>query len=308
MDNLGKIHRANVGPHGEVFVTVIIPVWNGAVVIAKCLEALCAQTYPKDAFEIIVIDNGSSDDTTVIAKSFPGVRVITELRPGSYAARNAGLASARGEFVAFTDADCIPAPRWLEEAVIAAGQRSAALYGGRTVLFAEDHRNSAAAKYELAFSFLSSDWRENAKRGQCITANWFCRRSLLLELGGFDVSVKSGGDVKMSKQVRDAGGEIVYVHDMVVHHPVRSDLKSVLTKSRRTLGGKWQRANIQGSRVLWLFNEATKEGLRKVRRTVTSRGSSLHDKVGICSVVFCVWFASTVELMRLTLGGRPKRG
>src|SRR5688572_5665963 len=107
---------ANTKPLDPV-VSVIIAVWNSPCQIRQCLAALERQTLPRDQFEILVVDNGSTDDTAAVAHAVPGVTVIEEARPGSYAARNRGLVAARGEYVAFTDADCLPAPDWLEAAL-----------------------------------------------------------------------------------------------------------------------------------------------------------------------------------------------
>src|SRR3546814_8574240 len=96
-------------PIHNPLISVIIAVWNGRATIGRCLDAVRAQSLPSEELEIIVVDNGSSDGTAEIARSVPGVIVLTEHRPGSYAARNRGLAHARGTYVAFTDADCRPA-------------------------------------------------------------------------------------------------------------------------------------------------------------------------------------------------------
>jgi glycosyltransferase involved in cell wall biosynthesis len=88
-------------------ISVIIPAWNEAVRVERLLQALAAQTLDSSLFEVIVIDNGSTDGTADAARKFP-VTVLEEPQPGSYRARNAGLAQVRGEYVAFTDADCTP--------------------------------------------------------------------------------------------------------------------------------------------------------------------------------------------------------
>ena len=75
------------------------------------------QSYPHSRLQLIVIDNGSTDGSYECAQSFSGVTVLREPEPGSYAARNAGLARAQGTYVAFLDSDCVPDRRWVEEAV-----------------------------------------------------------------------------------------------------------------------------------------------------------------------------------------------
>src|SRR5262245_37657845 len=121
---------------GLPFVSVIVPVWNSPELIAICLSALTAQTYPRDRFEVLVVDNASTDSTAEVARSFPIATVLLERTPGSYHARNRALKEARGEYVAFTDADCIPAPDWLEKAIESALRHpNAGVFAGRIELF-----------------------------------------------------------------------------------------------------------------------------------------------------------------------------
>ena len=92
----------------QPFISVIIPVWNSPDLLAKCLAALAVQSYPRERYEVLVVDNGSTDSTAAVARNYPFVTLLSEPVPGAYRARNRGLAAARGEYVAFTDADCIP--------------------------------------------------------------------------------------------------------------------------------------------------------------------------------------------------------
>lgn len=97
----------------EIDVTVIIPVYNNAEMLALCLEAIRAQTFPAERFEVIVVDNASTDNCRSVVDAH-GFIYLLETKPGSYAARNAGIRLAKGEILAFTDSDCRPASGWLE--------------------------------------------------------------------------------------------------------------------------------------------------------------------------------------------------
>lgn len=94
-------------------ISVIIPARNEAGSITACLSSLLSQDIDED-FEIVVVDNGSSDATAELVSSFP-VRLVPEPRPGRSTARNAGIRAARGDVLAFTDADCVPRTSWLRE-------------------------------------------------------------------------------------------------------------------------------------------------------------------------------------------------
>src|SRR5262245_50422661 len=107
----------------QPFISVIIPVYNDTERLRTCLTALADQTYPRDRYEVIVVDNGSTIPPRSLVESFPGFVFAEESKPGSYAARNRGLQIARGDVLAFTDSDCIPDRHWL-----AAGERELAMH------------------------------------------------------------------------------------------------------------------------------------------------------------------------------------
>src|SRR5262245_51468363 len=98
-------------------VSVIIPAFHDTNKLKKCLCALECQTFPRERFELVVVNNGSKDDFNEIIPCFPKVRFLFEPTPGSYAARNRGIRETESEILAFTDADCIPNAEWLEQGV-----------------------------------------------------------------------------------------------------------------------------------------------------------------------------------------------
>ena len=221
------------------FISVVIPVWNGAEAIAVCLRAIGEQTYPRELYEVFVVDNGSLDNTREVVRSFPFATLLLEPEAGSYRARNRGLAAAQGEVVAFTDADCIPDRDWLTAAARAARQYPSAgvLAGHIQLVRAGRDGSDACERYERLFSFNQA--RTVARYGVCTTANWLSPRALLTDLGGFDGALKSGGDSKLARQIRGAGHPIVYVPTMLVQHPIRGTLRELAQKQRRVVGGRW---------------------------------------------------------------------
>lgn len=110
-------------PNQTPFVSIIIPVYNDNDFLKVCLAALTKQTYSKDHFEIIVVDNNSTEDVSQITNRFEQVTLTHESIAGSYIARNKGLSLAKGEIIAFTDADCIPQSDWLEKGIATLTQR-----------------------------------------------------------------------------------------------------------------------------------------------------------------------------------------
>ena len=133
------------------FVSVVIPVFNDAERLRLCLSALAQQTYARSRFEIIVIDNGSDDLVPVkdLVAVYDNATLAVESLPGSYAARNRGLELAKGEAIAFTDADCIPDPDWLERGVARLRQDSncGQVVGRINLFFADPQRPTAVEVY-----------------------------------------------------------------------------------------------------------------------------------------------------------------
>jgi hypothetical protein len=98
-------------------VSVVVCAFNAETTMAACLASLRALRYP--AFEVIVVNDGSTDQTGAIAEQFEGVHVIHQENKGLSAARNVGIAASAGEIVAFTDSDCVVDPDWLHHLVAA---------------------------------------------------------------------------------------------------------------------------------------------------------------------------------------------
>ena len=97
-------------------ISVVVPAYNAAQTISKCVGALTQQSIPRDKYEIIVVDDGSTDETAAVAEA-AGAQAICQSNHGPAAARNRGVAAARGDLILFTDADCEPAPDWIAEMV-----------------------------------------------------------------------------------------------------------------------------------------------------------------------------------------------
>src|SRR4029453_5474412 len=113
-------------------ISVVVPVRDHADALADCLDALARQRHAP-ASEILVVDNGAPSDLRGLVARSPRARYAREVAPGSYTARNAGLRLARGEVIAFTDADCRPRDDWLARGLGALGRHPASRLGaGRT--------------------------------------------------------------------------------------------------------------------------------------------------------------------------------
>lgn len=287
-----------------LLISVIIPVWNSAPLLRRCLEAISAQTLSRNNFEIIVIDNGSTDDSAEVARSVPGVKVLSEPRPGSYVARNQGVREALGKYIAFTDADCVPASDWLEQALAAARHHpEAGVIAGQIELFEEGESDGPAfSDYERLFSFP----QVHAARGNCATANWMSPYLVFEQLGGFDERLKSGGDRQMALRIKAAGMPLIHVPQMVVGHPVRASRSSLIRKRRRLSGGRWERTSgpARLARVLWVTVYDTG---RRLRRAASAPGLSLRRRLAVMRLTVELSLVATLEFWRLFRGQAAAR-
>jgi GT2 family glycosyltransferase len=219
------------------FISVIIPTYRDWDRLALCLGALADQTYPADRFEIIVANNNPHDSMPEGYSLPANCRVISESKPGSYAARNAALKIAKGEILGFTDSDCIPYTNWISTAVEHfIRHQQCYRIGGSVELFYQSAKLTAAELYESVFAFNQEQYVK--VEGTSITANMFARREIFDSIGDFNDELLSGGDYEWGVRALKAGFGIDYVPELVIKHPARHDLKEIADKARRVGGGQ----------------------------------------------------------------------
>jgi GT2 family glycosyltransferase len=203
--------------------SVVIPVYQGEHEIGPCLESVLEQSYPRERYEIVVVDNGSTDGTRDIVQRYPVV-LEEEARHGVAAARSAGVARAHGELIVFTDADCRADRNWLES-LVARFDRDPDLGGVGGYLASLDPQ--APIQYYIAERNLLSqevalEDRVN-KAPFLITANALFPRRLIEEAGGFDPRcVISGEDADLCWRIADRGFRFAFAPDAVVYHRHRT--------------------------------------------------------------------------------------
>lgn len=195
-------------------VSIIIPTLNEEKVLGRCLAALRDMDFPRDCFEILVVDNGSSDGTLQIAESYGDSLNIRILRkPGVHIAalRNFGASEASGEILAFLDADCLPPQNWL---------RSAARY------LADSEHDIVGAHYGLSpdSTWVGRIWhedRESHKLGEVDylpSGDLILRRDAFSRLNGFDESIQTNEDFEFCQRALKAGLRIWSFAELRVIH------------------------------------------------------------------------------------------
>ncbi|MEP0945759.1 MULTISPECIES: glycosyltransferase [Cyanophyceae] len=236
--------------------SVVIPVFNDNDHLEICLTALEQQSYPSNRYEVLVIDNNSKEDVSVVTAKFKSVTLLHEPTPGSYIARNLGIKQAKGSVIAFTDADCIPAPNWIEEGVATlCSQKHVGLIAGHIDLFAKDSsKPNAFELYEtIALAFPQDQFVENDHFG--VTANLFTFKDVIDSVGLFDESLKSGGDREWGQRVYSAGYGQLYGPKACVKHPARNTWESLRKRSVRIIGGKYDLLKLNSKSGFGLFTD-----------------------------------------------------
>ena len=205
------------------YVSIIVPVYNGAHTIEECIKSLLNLEYPEDKYEIIIVDNNSTDTTVEIVKKYP-VKLLHEGKQSSYPARNLGIKNAKGEIVAFTDADCIVDKMWLEQMVKTFEDETTAGMGGEILAY---NPKSIAERYSDKSDVLSQkDNFEykfvNLKMPFIATANAAYKKEILDEIGHFDDSFLISGDIDLTWRVLMKGYRMVYEPKALVFHRHRT--------------------------------------------------------------------------------------
>ena len=204
------------------FISVIIPTYERPGPLSVCLGALAAQDYPRDRFEIVVVDDGSGispDDSVERFRRHVDVRFLTQLHAGPAAARNYGAAQAKGAFLAFTDDDCAPAPGWLRSLARAWASCPDCVVGGRTLNELSDNPYSTVS--QLLVDYLYVRWNSDPGHATFFTSNNLALAvNVFQSVGGFDVRWTSaaGEDRDFCDRLIARGYQLIYASDALVCH------------------------------------------------------------------------------------------
>jgi GT2 family glycosyltransferase len=218
-------------------VSIVVPAYNATATLSECLDSFAAQSYPGRDIEVFIVDDGSTDGTPEFVERFvrqwndhqPCVTVLRQAHQGPAAARNRGAAAATGEFLLFTDADCVAERDWLEQMIRPFESAEVAAVKGayktrqRSLVarfaqaeFDARYRLLAAARYvDVVFSYSAG-----------------FRRELFIGIGGFDTGfpVADNEDTELSYRVAAAGHRIVFNPRAIIYHRHPATLKQYLRK------------------------------------------------------------------------------
>lgn len=209
------------------FVSIIIPTYNRIALLKNCLQSFENINYPKKYFEVIVVDDGSIDGTEEFMinnnKFNFNLVSIRQKNNGPAAARNLGIAKAQGEFIAFTDDDCVVEKNWLDECIRSFDEDNIGGVGGAT-----KHKMTGAFCEFMDFYKVMDPPVVNGEVLYLITANACYRRDAILAVNGFEEKIRNPGgeDPDLSMKVKEKGYKLIFNPNCVVYHFHKNSLKS----------------------------------------------------------------------------------
>lgn len=211
-------------------ISIIVPAFNAQQTLPELLESIFIQTYKN--FELIVVDDGSTDTTATIAHSAPCKLIRLQENHGPAYCRNLGVRNAAGDLIAFTDSDCRLSPDWLANMKRHFGSNDfQALMGKLILLPSSTLGNSISALGFPAGGSVGFDkiWKVDAKgfTNSLSTCNCAVKKETFDRIGGFDESFPypGGEDSLLAYRLNQFGYKIKYCKDVIAYHPARNSLQ-----------------------------------------------------------------------------------
>lgn len=210
--------------------SIVIPTYRRLTALASCLRSLTALCYPRDEFEVMIVNDGG-EPVNAVAGSFADrldVRVLNQTNAGPGAARNRGAAAARGKYLAFTDDDCHPDRNWLAAFAAHLAARPGHVIGGRVTNMLLGPRHLCSAASQLLISYLYGYYNSAPTTARFFTSNNIAvERRAFLAVGGFDVNYHRAAaeDREFCDRWVQSGQRMVYAPDAIVRHAHRLSLR-----------------------------------------------------------------------------------
>lgn len=223
-----------------MLLSVVVAALNSEVTIGQTLSSIFSNDLSRNEFEVIVVDNGSTDRTVEVAKRYP-VKLYSCLNPGQGAARNLGVMKTSGEIVCFTDSDVIVSEDWLRKILeFFSTHPDAEGVGGPVLAPLGGYVNSLqkmvgklyARTHDFCASIVEAEYRE--KRNALYSANCAYRKAVLLSSGGFDDSGFDAVDIDLCWRLLPRGTRLLFDPEIkVAHLGFPSCLRSVFRQQFR---------------------------------------------------------------------------
>jgi glycosyltransferase AglE len=269
--------------------SVLIPVYNESGELEKVLNALEKQSAPRDTFEIIVIDNGSTDNTKSLVNRYDGVIYLLEDQhlKSPYSCRNRGIEISQGNVIVLLDGTCIPEEKWLEKGLECLETMQADIVSSN-VRFDFRGRVTAGKLYDSNNLSTESAIRE---KGVAKTASLFIRKEVFDETGYFPEGVRSGADVRWTRQATGMGFKLDFCKDSVAWKKARTFPQSVKKQWRVGKGQPaiWKEEGIQKSSLKKFIRSLLPYHPKKVNKLAANKGVEVNGYLKF-KLYFVAWF------------------
>ena len=213
---------------GRPRVSVVVATCNDLHNLRQCLASLVGQVYPATAFEVVVVDDGSTDGTSdAVRREHPDVHLVTKANEGAEIARNCGVDVSWGDVVAFLDSDCVAPPGWLATMVDRLGDDPLGVVGGRII-----HRGSFWRRLTGIADFGEYQGLTRREVRTLPSCNMGLHRELF-ESVRFDPRLAPNADTLFAEGLHRRGATLVYEPDLAVEHRPRADRAQLLARARR---------------------------------------------------------------------------
>jgi GT2 family glycosyltransferase len=304
VDGLGEMVGSRSAILGYRF-SVVVPTHSRPRSLARCLEALSRQDYSRGSFEVILVDDGSAepprDALRGVGDTLHVRFILRHPNAGPAAARNAGAELARGDFLAFTDDDCLPTSGWLSALDRRLRESPEAMVGGRTLNALPDNPFSAVS--QLVVDVVCAHYNEDPERVRFFASNNMAMLAgAFRRIGGFDAAFRTSEDRDLCDRWRASGGRMVCALDAAAEHA-----------HPLTLAGFCGQHFAYG-RGAWRFHRARarrKSGsLWSEMRFHARLPALLAERGGLSAgtaALLAVWQAANVSLPRVVQTGSMRR-
>jgi glycosyltransferase involved in cell wall biosynthesis len=206
----------------QPFFSIIVPTFNRPFALAHCLQSLAHLDYPRNRFEVIVVDDGSKSSTEAIVSSFCNqlnLTLITQAHSGPAIARNKGAKHAKGQLFAFTDDDCSPAADWLKTLAVRSKESPDSMIGGQTLNVLLHNPYSTAS--DLLIRYLYAYYNVNPDQARFFTSNNIALpKDCFRRIGGFDKLFRRAGaeDREFCERWLRHGFRMTYAPEALIYH------------------------------------------------------------------------------------------
>jgi len=221
------------------FVSIVVATFNRKDLVAKCLDSLFDQSYPKDRYEVIIINDGSIDGTEDVLKEYTNMapckfRWFTQKNSGQTVAFNLGIQNSRGDIVCITGDDCTAERDWIKNIVKCYDSEEIGGVGG---VIADSEPKTFIENYAKKINLHN---QEKAINISIIGGNSSFRKDVLDKVNGFDTFFRTGQDTEISLRILLMGYKFKFAPDAVIHHKHKATLSGLLEQYSR-YGGSYAR-------------------------------------------------------------------